>query len=97
VCLGIPMTVLEAGDYSALCERKGDVRRISLALVGPQSPGSRVLVHVDNAVRVLDHAEADAIDRAIDGLEAAMTGQSFDHLFADLIDREPELPEHLRG
>ena len=39
---------------------------------------------------------AEAIDRALDGLAAASAGEAFEHLFADLIDREPELPDHLR-
>jgi len=54
-------------------------------------------VHIDTAVRVLDAEEADQIDRALQGLAAAMNGQAFDHLFQDLIDREPELPAHLRA
>jgi hydrogenase expression/formation protein HypC len=65
-------------------------------LIGPQPAGTRVLVHIDTAVRVLDSAEAEAIDRALEGLAAAIDGRAFEHLFQDLIDREPELPEHLR-
>jgi hydrogenase expression/formation protein HypC len=64
-------------------------------LLGPLPAGTRVLVHIDAAVRVLDDAEADAIDRALEGLSAALEGQAFEHLFADLIGREPELPAHL--
>jgi hydrogenase expression/formation protein HypC len=58
--------------------------------------GAQVLVHIDSAVRVLDAAEAGQIDDALDGVAAALAGQSFEHLFADLIDREPELPAFLR-
>lgn len=96
MCLGLPMTVIEADAFSALCQRGSEQRRVSTLLVGQQAVGAHVLVHIDSAVRVLDPAEATAIDRAIDGLAAAMSGQSFEHLFADLVDREPELPEHLR-
>jgi hydrogenase expression/formation protein HypC len=66
-------------------------------LIGPQPAGTRVLVHIDSAVRVLDDDEAEAIDRALEGLAAAMNGEAFEHLFQDLIDREPTLPAHLRG
>jgi hydrogenase expression/formation protein HypC len=97
MCLGIPMTVLTGGDLSALCKRGGDTRQVSLMLVGPQPDGTRVLVHIDTAVRVLDAEEAETIDRALEGLAAAMDGRAFEHLFQDLIDREPELPAHLRG
>ena len=96
MCLGLPMTVLDSDDYSALCEWHGEKRRVSTLLVGRQSPGARLLVHLDSAIRVLDDAEAEAISRALDGLAAAAEGRAFEHLFADLIDREPELPAHLR-
>ncbi len=55
-----------------------------------------MLVHIDTAIRVLDAEEARLIDDALKGLEAAMRGENFDALFADLIDHEPQLPEHLR-
>jgi hydrogenase expression/formation protein HypC len=96
MCLGLPMTVIDGDDFSALCEWQGERRRVSTLLVGRQTSGSRVLVHLDSAVRTLDEAEAEAIDRALAGLLAAAEGQAFEHLFADLVDREPELPEHLR-
>ncbi len=96
MCLGLPMTVIDGDDFSALCEWQGEQRRVSTLLVGRQTAGARLLVHVDSAVRVLDEAEAEAIGRALAGLAAAAEGNAFEHLFADLIDREPELPEHLR-
>jgi hydrogenase expression/formation protein HypC len=95
MCLGIPMQVIEGGDTSALCAGRGERRRVSLMLCGPQAPGSWLLVHIDTAVRALDAAEAGQIDRALDGLEAALNGEAFEHLFADLIDREPQLPDYL--
>lgn len=96
MCLGVPMTVTDDNPTTALCRRGDEMRPVSMLLVGAQTPGTRVLVHIDTAVRVLDADEADAIDRALEGLAAAMEGRAFEHLFADLIDREPTLPEHLR-
>lgn len=96
MCLGLPMTVVDGDDFSALCEWQGEKRRVSTLLVGRQAAGTHLLVHIDSAVRVLDAAEAEAIGRALDGLAAATEGRAFEHLFADLIDREPELPAHLR-
>lgn len=96
MCLGLPMTVVDGDDYSALCEWHGETRRVSTLLVGKQAPGARLLVHLDSAIRVLDDAEAEAISLALDGLAAAAEGRPFEHLFADLMDREPELPVHLR-
>lgn len=96
MCLGVPMTVIDDGPFTALCGRGEERRPVSMLLVGSQPPGTRVLVHIDTAVRVLDAEEAEAIDRALEGLSAALDGRAFDHLFADLIDREPQLPDHLK-
>lgn len=96
MCLGIPMRIVEGDDVSALCERRGEQRRVSMLLLGEQAVGSLVLVHIDTAVRLLDEAEAKQIDDALDGVEAALEGRDFEHLFADLIDREPQLPDFLR-
>lgn len=90
------MTVIECDDAVALCERHGERRQVGVALIGRQPPGSWLLVHIDTAVQALQAEEARLIDNALAGLEAAMRGESVDHLFADLADREPELPEHLR-
>jgi hydrogenase expression/formation protein HypC len=96
MCIGLPMTVLEGDSSTALCERRGEIRQVSMLLVGAVPAGSPVLVHLGSAVRVLTAAEARQIDDALDGVAAALAGQPFEHLFADLIDREPELPDFLR-
>ena len=96
MCIGIPMIVIEGDEHAAMCERRGEVRRVSMLLIGAVPVGTQVLVHVDSAVRVLEAGEARQIDDALDGVAAALAGQPFEHLFADLIDREPELPDFLR-
>lgn len=97
MCLGFPMEVISGDDAQALCARKGERMLVSMMLVGKQPQGARVLVHLGAAVRVLDEAEADMIDAALDGLSAALNGENFEHFFSDLVGREPELPEHLRN
>jgi hydrogenase expression/formation protein HypC len=96
MCIGVPMRIAEGDEVSALCVRDEDKRRVSMLLIGAQEPGTQVLVHIDTAIRVLDAQEARLIDDALRGLDAALRGENFDRLFADLIDREPQLPEHLR-
>jgi len=91
------MTVVEDLGAEALCERRGERARISMSLVGPQPVGAKVLAHLGAAVRVLGDLEARQIDDALDAVEAALKGENFDHLFADLVDREPRLPEFLSG
>jgi hydrogenase expression/formation protein HypC len=90
------MRIVEADEMSALCERGEERRRVSLLLLGPQPVGAFVLVHIDTAVRVLDEEEAGLIEQALQGLAAALRGENIDRHFADLIGREPQLPEHLR-
>ena len=96
MCIGFPMTVLSGDAGMALCERRGEKQDVSMLLVGAQAPGAKVLVHLGSAVRVLDDGEAAQIDDALDALREALEGKSVDHRFADLIDREPPLPEFLR-
>jgi hydrogenase expression/formation protein HypC len=96
MCIGIPMQVVDGDELAAFCERHGAVASISMLLVGAQPAGTFVLTHLGSAIRVLDANEAQAIDDALRGLAAAVEGQEFEALFADLIAREPELPEHLR-
>jgi hydrogenase expression/formation protein HypC len=96
MCLGFPMTVVSGDAAQAICVRKGETAVVSMLLVGEQPPGARVLVHLGAATRVLDETEAQAIDAALDGLEAALRGENCDSFFADLVGREPPLPDFLR-
>ncbi|MDO6965968.1 HypC/HybG/HupF family hydrogenase formation chaperone [Rhizobium alvei] len=96
MCIGIPMQVVTGNDCVAQCERHGNIVAISMMLVGEQAPGTHVLTHLGSAIRVLDAEEARAIDNALSGLAEAVAGRDFDALFADLVNREPELPAHLR-
>jgi len=97
MCIGFPMTVIETLGAEALCERRGERERVSMLLVGPQPKGTKVLAHLGAAVRILVDLEAQQIDDALDAVEAALRGENVDHLFADLVEREPQLPEFLDG
>ena len=96
MCLGVPMQVAATGPGWADCRNGDMLRRVDTLLVEPVAPGDWVLVHVASAVRTLDESEALAIRGALLAVERAAAGQAFEHLLADLIDREPQLPPHLR-
>lgn len=96
MCIGFPMTVLEGDVFESLCERRGETQRVSMLLIGAPPAGAKVLVHLGSAVRLLDDLEASQIDDALDALQDALEGRNVDHRFADLVDREPQLPEFLR-
>lgn len=97
MCLGIPMKIIETGFGFAICQRGDQKREINTQLVGEQPEGTWLLTFLDAAREVLTEEEAKKIDNAVKALELALDGQTdFDHLFADLIEREPQLPAHLQ-
>jgi len=100
MCLGVPLqvqTVLSSG--AVMCGEAGQpLRTVDTSLLdGPPRFGDWLLVHVNVAIRALDALEARQIADALLAVTAAASGQPFEHLLADLIDREPELPAHLRS
>lgn len=106
MCIGMPMRIESGDGYRAEAVRDlpgGEAERCTLdmQIVGAQPAGTWVLAFHGAARRVLDPLEARqigdalaALALALDGGEAAPAG--IDALFADLVDRTPELPEHLR-
>lgn len=99
MCIGRPLRVVETHEFSALCAGTGGAQEIvDMSLVGPQPAGTWVLVFLGHARTVLDPDEAQRIGDALAALDGVMRGGTpdIDRLFADLVDREPELPDHLR-
>ncbi|MEW8208378.1 MAG: HypC/HybG/HupF family hydrogenase formation chaperone [Candidatus Thiodiazotropha taylori] len=97
MCIGIPMQVVSTEGTTALCQGMGESRRVDTLLVGDQPVGSWLLVFLNSAREVLSEQRAEQISPALQALDLALSGESeVDHLFADLVDRTPELPEHLR-
>lgn len=85
MCIGIPMKVIEGGAI-ALCEGRGERRRLNMLMVGEQPPGTWVLAFLDSAREVLSAEDALRLDRALDGLQAALRGETdLDGYFADLV------------
>lgn len=96
MCMGIPMQVVVAGQGWADCRDGDELRRIDTLLLDTPKPGDWVLVHVASAISSLRPEDARAIRDALLAVQCAAAGQPFEHLFADLIEREPQLPPHLR-
>jgi hydrogenase assembly chaperone HypC/HupF len=97
MCIGIPMQVIVPRERYALCRGGGEAREIDMALVGEQPAGAWVLVFLGAAREVISAEDAAKIGDALQALALVMQGEtSVDHLFADLIGREPELPAHLK-
>lgn len=99
MCIGVPMRVMGEGEFQCLCEGSGGQQAlVDMRLVGNQSLGTWVLVFRDAAREVLDEERAGQIAAALEGLGLAMSGElDVDEWFADLVGREPQLPEFLKG
>ena len=104
MCIGVPLQVIDVeldGDF-ATCADDTTRERLDMRLVGTQPTGAWVLAFHGAARRVLDADEAARIRDALTALQGALDGSldadagAFDALFADLVDREPALPAHLR-
>ena len=101
MCLGVPMQVQSVPSWGiAVCHTSvegAEPQRIETSLL-LQVPdvGDWLLVHVNIAIRALDAGEARQISDAVLAVNRAAAGESFEHLLADLIDREPQLPPHLQ-
>lgn len=90
MCIGIPMQVIEAGEFSALCRGQDRVERVDLALVGSQPEGTWLLVFLGAAREVLTPEDADLIASALEALSAIARGETnVDHLFPDLAGDHP--------
>jgi hydrogenase expression/formation protein HypC len=97
MCIGLPMQVMEPRGRYALCRRDGEIREIDMILIGEQPAGAWVLTFLDSARQTLEEEEARRIDDALTALSLALGGETdLDHLFPDLVGREPQLPDHLK-
>lgn len=100
MCIGVPLQIqtVEPDGLFGLAADGARRERIDLRLIGAPEPGAWVLAFNGAARRVLDPTEAALIRAALAGLDAALAGDegAVNALFADLIEREPMLPEHLR-
>jgi len=98
MCIGVPMRVVAATNGRTLCEGRGERVVVDTMLVGELPVGAWVLAFRGIAVRVLSPDEARATDAALDALAGALAGEGgIDAHFADLVGREPMLPDHLKG
>jgi len=97
MCIGIPMQIDTCYGLIAHCNSEQGVEQVDISLVGPQPNGTWVLVFLGSAREVMSPEIARQTLDAISAMQSIMQGENnIEHLFADLIDREPQLPEHLQ-
>lgn len=101
MCMGTPLKIVSLsadGAWAECVSRDGSVAEsLDLRLVGPQPVGGWVLGFLGAAHSVLTEEEAAQVADALEAVALVQQGGSVDHLFADLVDREPELPDFLKN
>jgi hydrogenase expression/formation protein HypC len=99
MCIGMPMRVLSCTGGVAVAVGRGEHARLDAMLLNDLQPGDWVLAFRGVALRTMSDEEAARSDAALDALQAVLAGDgaSLDAHFRDLVDREPQLPAHLRG
>lgn len=97
MCIGVPMQVVRAEPFQAWCKGADGEAMVDMRLVGSQPEGTWVLTFLGAAREVLEPERAAQIQAALAGFRDAMAGH-YDPAaaFADLVDREPQLPDFLR-
>jgi len=98
MCIGIPMQVVSVeNDMFVWCDGRNGCTRINTMLVDKVQPGDWLLTFLDSAREAIDAERAAMINSALDALNRVAAGDhNFDDCFADLIGREPQLPDFLR-
>lgn len=102
MCLGIPMQVISAEGHAAVCRGRNGLERIDTLRTGPLAAGQWVLTSLGAAREIIDAERAAQVESALDALTVVLSGEGgdvnalIDRHFADLVNREPQLPEFLR-
>ncbi len=75
MCIGVPVQIIETGEFMALCRGRNGEEQINMMLIGPQPEGTWVLNFLGSAREVLSEEYAEKINKALDGLTAIMQGE----------------------
>lgn len=76
MCIGIPMQVVELDGAFAWCEGRGRRERLNTMLLEEFSPGDWVYATLGQARETLSPQRAEEINLALDGLAAALQGET---------------------
>ncbi|MBF6057673.1 MULTISPECIES: HypC/HybG/HupF family hydrogenase formation chaperone [Thiomicrorhabdus] len=98
MCIGVPMEILSCEGLVAHCcnEEERREQEVDMSLLGEQPAGTWVLVFLGVAREVIEMDVLDQVLSARKAMAVALEGGDVDAFFADLIDREPELPNFLK-
>lgn len=75
MCIGIPMQVRALEPGFAVCEGRGESRRVSTVLLGTVKPDEWLLVFLNDARERITAARAQQVNEALDLVAQAMSSQ----------------------
>ncbi|MGC2165971.1 MAG: HypC/HybG/HupF family hydrogenase formation chaperone [Gallionella sp.] len=76
MCLALPMQVIETDGAFAWCEGRDQCERLNTMLVGNVVPGDWLYAQLGHAREILTAERAVEINLALDGVAAAMRGET---------------------
>jgi len=77
MCIGVPVQVLAPGDFVQPCRGLNGEEQVNMLLIGEQPVGTWVLNFLGSAREVLSEEDADNINKALQGLNAIMSGEKY--------------------
>lgn len=94
MCIALPLKITELiPPHQAVCDAGGTPQTVDISLLDGVCVGDWVSVHRGMAVTRMTEADARLILDALSALDQVRAGETdVDHLFADLVDREPPRP-----
>jgi len=95
MCIGVPVQIIEPGEFIARARGRNGEEQVNMMLIGSQPAGTWVMSFLGFAREVLSEDDAMNIDKALDGLAAIMGGEEqidVDHYFPGLgaVSEEPQ-------
>ncbi|TVZ40503.1 hydrogenase expression/formation protein HypC [Alteromonadaceae bacterium 2753L.S.0a.02] len=96
MCIGTPVQVVEVCAGYCVC-RTGDSRLVNIntLLINIPQPGDWLLSFLGSAREIISETHAYQVLDALEALSRVAKGEDHTELFADLINREPQLPDFL--
>lgn len=94
MCIALPLKITELlSPHQAVCDDAGGPLSVDISLLEGLCVGDWVSVHRGTAVARMTDADARRILDALSALDRVRAGDTeVDHLFADLVNREPPRP-----
>ncbi|MCP3849198.1 MAG: HypC/HybG/HupF family hydrogenase formation chaperone [Gammaproteobacteria bacterium] len=95
MCIGIPVQVIDKGEYVSLCKGRNGEEQVNMMLIGSQPVGTWVVNFLGSAREVISEEDAVNLNKALDGMLELMEGKEIDvdQYFPDIGEPQEQLEE----